>query len=64
MADEQHDVLVDCILNPNPDNADAILASLGLATLPTRQQVHEQIEKNLILPRSSLPDHWLPTYQL
>ncbi|KAI0800779.1 antiviral helicase [Fomes fomentarius] len=59
-----HHALVDKVLNPSSDNADDILASLGLAGLPTRHQVHAQIEQKLLLPKSELPDHWLPTYQL
>ena len=64
MNGEEHGLLVDKILNPTADNAETLLASLGLASLPTRDQVHEQIEQNLLLPKSALPDHWLPTYQL
>ncbi|KAI0715060.1 antiviral helicase [Earliella scabrosa] len=64
MNGEEHELLVDKILNPTADNAETLLASLGLASLPTRDQVHEQIEQNLLLPKSALPDHWLPTYQL
>lgn len=59
-----HQDLVDKILNPTSHSADDILASLGLAGLPTRDQVHAQIEQKLLLPKSELPDHWLPTYQL
>ena len=64
MEAEGHQALVDKILNPTSDNANELLASLGLAGLPTRDQVHAQIEQNLLLPKSKLPDHWLPTYQL
>ncbi len=64
MSAQEHTALVDQILNPVPGNDDKLLADLGLASLPSRDQVHAQIEKNLLLPKSSLPDHWLPTYQL
>ncbi|TBU50014.1 antiviral helicase [Dichomitus squalens] len=60
----QHEELMSQILNREPGNADIILANLGLASLPSRDEVHTQIEQNLLLPKSSLPDHWLPAYQL
>ncbi|KAM5536013.1 hypothetical protein V8D89_010271 [Ganoderma adspersum] len=64
MSAQEHVALVDQILNPVPGNDDKLLADLGLVSLPSRDQVHAQIEKNLLLPKSGLPDHWLPTYQL
>ncbi|KAI1794031.1 antiviral helicase [Ganoderma leucocontextum] len=64
MSAQEHAALVDQILNSVPGNNDKLLADLGLASLPSRDQVHAQIEENLLLPKSSLPDHWLPTYQL
>ena len=64
MPAQGHADIVDAILNPVPSNADKLLADLGLASLPSRDKVHTEIEKNLLLPKSSLPDHWLPTYQL
>ncbi|PIL31494.1 hypothetical protein GSI_06196 [Ganoderma sinense ZZ0214-1] len=64
MSAQEHAALVDQILNPVPGNDDKLLADLGLASLPSRDQVHAQIENTLLLPKSTLPDHWLPTYQL
>ncbi|KAI0639904.1 antiviral helicase [Trametes polyzona] len=58
------DQLLDQILNPAPINADELLSDLGLAELPSRDKVHQQIEEDLLLPRESLPSHWLPTYQI
>ncbi|KAI0830808.1 antiviral helicase [Trametes gibbosa] len=52
------------ILNPVAADADVLLSKLGLAALPPRDEVHRQIEETLLLPKESLPDHWLPTYQL
>ena len=64
MESQKHRSLVDQILHPQSHNADALLADLDLAGLPSKDKVHEQIEENLLLPQSRLPDHWLPTYQL
>ncbi|KAI0778677.1 antiviral helicase [Trametes elegans] len=58
------DELFDQLLNPAADNAETILSNLGLAALPSKEQVYREIEENLILPKESLPDHWLPTYQI
>ena len=60
----QSEELMSKVLNPKPEYADELLANLGLASLPSRDEVHTQIEENLLLPKSHLPDHWLPTYQL
>ena len=59
-----HVALVERILSPQAKDADRLLLDLGLAGIPSKDEVHEQIEENLLLPRSRLPDHWLPTYQL
>ena len=56
--------LIRQILNPQAQHAEELLADLDLAGLPSQAKVHEQIEQNLLLPKSRLPDHWLPTYQL
>ncbi|KAI0718916.1 antiviral helicase [Cerioporus squamosus] len=64
MAANEHEVLVDQILNPAVGNADGLLSGLGLASFPSRDEVHKQIEEHLLLPNSTLPDHWLPTYQI
>ena len=60
----EHVALVERILSPHAKDADRLLLDLGLAGIPSKDKVHEQIEENLLLPRSRLPDHWLPTYQL
>lgn len=60
MATEE---LVRQILNPDPDNAGALLADLAL-TPPSREQVHREIEEKLLLPKNRLPEHWLSTYQV
>ncbi|KAI0347991.1 antiviral helicase [Trametopsis cervina] len=55
--------LLDKIINPNPDNADEILAELGLSGIQSPEEVHREIEQNLLLPPTKFPDHWLPHYQ-
>ncbi|CCM03670.1 uncharacterized protein FIBRA_05814 [Fibroporia radiculosa] len=52
------------ILDPRADAAPNILAELGLYGLPSRDEVHREIEEKLLLPKDHLPDHWLPTYQI
>ncbi|KAI0068005.1 antiviral helicase [Artomyces pyxidatus] len=56
--------LLDSIVNPRQENAAGILAGLGLDGIPSREQVHREIEERLLLPRQSLPDDWLPRYQI
>ena len=64
MTAGEHEALVDQILNPTAGNADSLLSGLGLASIPSRDEVHKQIEEHLLLPNSALPDHGLPTYQV
>ncbi|KAI0361085.1 antiviral helicase [Trametes cingulata] len=58
------DEVLDEILHPAAGNSGRLLSELGLAALPSREKVHRQIEQDLLLPKESLPDHWLPTYQI
>ena len=62
-AAKQQEVICQ-ILKTNPDNAELLLEQLGLGGLPSREQVHREIETKLLLPQERLPDHWLPTYQM
>ncbi|KAF7970863.1 hypothetical protein HWV62_22674 [Athelia sp. TMB] len=55
---------IQSILHPESGDAQRLLGELGLAGLPSREQVHREIEEKLLLPRDRLPDHWLPTYQI
>lgn len=64
MASNDHEDLVEQILNPHPENAGAILAELGLSEIPSREQVHRAIEEKLLLPKDTVPAHWLPHYQV
>jgi antiviral helicase SKI2 len=64
MDADEHTKLIRQILNPNPQNAVNILGDLGLAGLPSREQLHDEIEGKLLLAQDRLPDHWLPAYQM
>ncbi|KAI0050634.1 antiviral helicase [Auriscalpium vulgare] len=55
---------VDEIVAPRHANAGKILAGLGLDGIPSRAQIHREIEERLLLPKESLPTHWLPRYQI
>lgn len=61
MADPE---LISLVLNPSSDDADALLRDLGLSGMPSREEVHREIEEKLLLPKERLPDHWLPHYQM
>ncbi|KAG6846093.1 hypothetical protein H0H87_006457 [Tephrocybe sp. NHM501043] len=62
-TDKQRE-LIQQIVHPNPSNAESLLLDLRLSGLPTREQVHREIEEKLLLPRETLPKHWLPSYQI
>jgi antiviral helicase SKI2 len=52
------------ILDPSDQNGTGVLESLGLGGLPSREQVHREIEEKLLLPQENLPDHLLAAYQM
>jgi antiviral helicase SKI2 len=56
--------LIHQIIHPHRNDAQGILEDLQLAGLPSRELVHQEIEENLLLPRETLPDHWLSSYQV
>lgn len=60
----QPDIDIQDILNPNGDNASRLLHELDLSGLPSRERVHAEIEKKLLTPTATLPQHWLPSYQM
>jgi antiviral helicase SKI2 len=64
MDQDKHRRLIQQILRPTADQGPRLLEDLGLSGLPSREQVHHEIEEKLLLPRERLPDHWLPTYQM
>ncbi|KAE9409256.1 ATP-dependent RNA helicase [Gymnopus androsaceus JB14] len=55
---------IDQILNSKSNNVELLLEQLGLAHIPSREKVHQEIEERLLLPREKLPDHWLAKYQI
>jgi antiviral helicase SKI2 len=59
-----HQRLLNQIVSPHKDDAVSLLSELGLAGIPSRDQIHQDIEENLLLPNDKLPDHWLSTYQM
>ncbi|KAI6136281.1 ATP-dependent RNA helicase [Pisolithus sp. B1] len=61
---EQLGDIIQQIVNPVRDDADAILEDIGLATVPSTQAVHDEIERKLLSPPDILPEHWLPIYQV
>lgn len=52
------------ILSPTPENAEELLGEIGLGAIPSREQVHQEIDAKLLSPPDTLPDHWLSTYQM
>ncbi|KAH9486365.1 Putative ATP-dependent RNA helicase [Psilocybe cubensis] len=56
--------VIDRIVNPSIEDASKFLARLQLAETPTASEVHNDIEKRLLLPPSTFPDQWLPSYQI
>jgi antiviral helicase SKI2 len=40
------------------------LASLGLDAVPSREQIYDEIEERLLLPRDRLAPDWLSKYQV
>ncbi|KAG5731038.1 hypothetical protein E4T56_gene15574 [Termitomyces sp. T112] len=64
MDADKHCELIEQIVHPDSNNAQSLLIDLQLADLPTREQVHREIEDKLLLPRETLPKHWLPSYQI
>ena len=55
--------LLDKIVYSDTENANQLLADLGLDGVPSPETIHEEIERNLLLPPKNFPDHWLPYYQ-
>ena len=62
--DEEHEQLVQQILEPDLTDPSTLLSEFGLNGPPSHAEVHAQIEQKLLLPQAKLPAHWLPTYQM
>ena len=56
--------LIRQIVNPDSRNAAKLLKDMGLAGPPSTEQIHQDIEEKFLLPKPSLPKHWLPRYQV
>ena len=48
----------------DPEDSLQLLASLGLDTVPSREQIYREIEERLLLPKGTLPEDWLSKYQV
>lgn len=55
--------LIQQILHPKAADADVLLKDLALSGLPSREEVHREIEEKLLLPKG-IPEEWLSTYQM
>lgn len=64
MEDHDHTEVVNQILNPRAENAQKLLAELGLDKIPSREEVHRDIEEKLLLPKTTFPAHWLRHHQV
>lgn len=59
-----HAELVEQAAGASSGSSQDFLEQLGLAGLPSKEDVHRQIEEKLLLSRAELPSHWLSTYQI
>lgn len=46
------------------ERADAMLDELGLGGLRSKDEIYEDIERQILAPKASLPEHWLSTYRM
>ena len=63
-TEQRHHAILDIVNKPGHDAAQYHLAQLQLDGVPSREQIFKDIEERILLPKRSLPDHWLPTYQM
>lgn len=56
--------VIDNIIHPKGEGSQALLQKLGLAGCPSPTTIRDEIEERLLLPKQTLPLHWLPTYQM
>lgn len=61
---DQHRTVIQEIVFPKAEKAAAILQELGLSGIPNQERVHRELEEKVLLPKATLPQHWLPTYQV
>ncbi|KAH8119970.1 antiviral helicase [Phellopilus nigrolimitatus] len=60
----RHRALCELVRPSGPSTAKEILAELQLDGLRSTEQVYRGIEEKILLPKTKLPDHWLPAYQI
>lgn len=51
----------DVSIGPKPEET---LEELGLISVPSADKISRDIERQLLLPPRSFPDHWLPVHQV
>ncbi|KAF7302620.1 ATP-dependent RNA helicase [Mycena chlorophos] len=56
--------IIQDIVSPANSTRDQLLRELGLDSIPSSEEIYREIEQKLLLPKPTLPQHWLPTYQL
>ena len=54
---------VDVLLDSKRSSKD-VLSELRLQKAPSQIQVYADIEQRILSPSTTLPDHWLPQYQV
>ncbi|KAF7307318.1 ATP-dependent RNA helicase [Mycena indigotica] len=64
MNGAEHRHIVQSIVHSAASDKSQLLKELGLDGIPSPEAIHREIEGKLLLPKTSLPRHWLPTYQL
>ncbi|KAG9222318.1 hypothetical protein CCMSSC00406_0002653 [Pleurotus cornucopiae] len=63
MDRERHQRVVERIADPDPNETEQFLEELGLAGLPSREQIHRQLEERFLEPKDRFPDDLLPLFQ-
>ena len=63
MDRERHQQVVERIVDPDPNETETFLAELGLAGLPSREQIHRELEERFLEPKDRFPDDLLPLFQ-
>lgn len=53
--------VADLSRGPQPEET---LEELGLIAVPSADKISRDIERQLLLPPRSFPDHWLPVHQV
>jgi antiviral helicase SKI2 len=57
-------VTMDERLSARDNGSLQLLTSLGLDSVPSREQTYREIEERLLLPKETLPEDWLSKYQV